>query len=108
MFETLTDQPADKILELMQLFRDDPRDNKVDLGVGVYKDAEGRTPVMRAIKAAERKLWEAETTKSYVAITGDAAFNAAMRRLILALPLIALPFVALSQEAAEPEGDQVV
>ena len=84
MFEHLTDQPADKILELMQLFRDDPRAEKVDLGVGVYKDAEGRTPVMRAVKAAEKRLWDTETTKSYVALTGDGAFNAAMRRLILA------------------------
>ncbi len=83
MFQTLTDQPADKILELMQLYRDDPRETKVDLGVGVYKDAEGRTPVMRAVKAAEKRLWEAETTKSYVGLVGDGAFNAAMRRLIL-------------------------
>ncbi|MDU8943933.1 amino acid aminotransferase [Ovoidimarina sediminis] len=84
MFEHLNQQPADKILELMQLFRDDPRDNKVDLGVGVYKDADGHTPVMRAIKAAEKQLWEAETTKSYVGILGDGAFNSAMRTLILA------------------------
>ena len=84
MFERLTDQPADKILELMKLYRDDPRDQKVDLGVGVYKDADGRTPVMRAVKAAERQLWETETTKSYVGLIGDPAFNSAMRRLILA------------------------
>ena len=58
MFETLKPQPADKILALMQMFREDPRDNKIDLGVGVYKNAEGLTPVMRAIKAAEHKLWE--------------------------------------------------
>ena len=83
MFQTLTDQPADKILELMQLYRDDPREQKVDLGVGVYKDAEGRTPVMRAVKAAEKRLWELEETKSYVGLVGDGAYNAAMRRLIL-------------------------
>jgi len=84
MFDRLTDQPADKILELMQLFRDDPREKKVDLGVGVYKDAEGRTPVMRAVKTAEKQLWEAETSKSYVGIIGDPAFNTAMRGLVLA------------------------
>ncbi|MEM9344663.1 MAG: aminotransferase class I/II-fold pyridoxal phosphate-dependent enzyme, partial [Pseudomonadota bacterium] len=84
MFDRLKDQPADKILELMQLFREDPRDNKVDLGVGVYKDAEGRTPVMRAVKTAEKQLWEAETSKSYVGIIGDPAFNSAMRKLVLA------------------------
>ena len=53
MFETLKTRPADSILMLMQMFRDDPRDTKIDLGVGVYKDASGRTPVMRAVKAAE-------------------------------------------------------
>jgi aspartate aminotransferase len=83
MLEHLKDHPADKILELMQLFREDPREAKIDLGVGVYKDAEGRTPVMRAVKAAEKELWETETTKSYVGLVGDPAFNTAMRELIL-------------------------
>jgi aspartate aminotransferase len=84
MLTNLKDQPADKILMLAQMFRDDPRSDKIDLGVGVYKDAEGRTPVMRAVKAAEKLLWESETTKSYVALAGDPAFNAAIRSLILA------------------------
>ncbi len=84
MLNNLKDHPADKILELMQLFRDDPRTDKVDLGVGVYKDAEGRTPVMRAVKAAEKQLWEAETTKAYVGLAGDPAYNTAMREMILA------------------------
>jgi aspartate aminotransferase len=84
MLTNLKDQPADKILMLAQMFRDDPRSDKIDLGVGVYKDAEGRTPVMRAVKAAEKQLWESETTKSYVALAGDPAFNAAIRSLILA------------------------
>ena len=52
MFETLKAQPADKILALVQAYREDPRDTKIDLGVGVYKDASGNTPVMRAVKAA--------------------------------------------------------
>lgn len=83
MFENLTAQPADKILQLMQMFREDPRDNKIDLGVGVYKNADGQTPVMRAVKTAERKLWELEDTKSYTGLTGDAGFHDAMRALIL-------------------------
>ncbi|WP_278922787.1 MULTISPECIES: aromatic amino acid transaminase [Pseudophaeobacter] len=83
MFETLKPQPADKILALMQMFREDPRDNKIDLGVGVYKNAEGQTPVMRAIKAAEHKLWEEQTSKSYVALAGDPAYSDAMIKLIL-------------------------
>ena len=56
MFETLKPTPPDKIIELMDLFKADPRTDKVDLGVGVYKDADGRTPVMRAVKAAEKRL----------------------------------------------------
>ncbi|MFP4044373.1 MAG: aromatic amino acid aminotransferase, partial [Rhodosalinus sp.] len=65
MFETLSTQPPDKIIELMKFFADDPREGKIDLGVGVYKNPEGVTPVMRAIKAAEKRLWEEQTTKSY-------------------------------------------
>ncbi|MBY6067318.1 aspartate/tyrosine/aromatic aminotransferase [Leisingera aquaemixtae] len=83
MFETLKPQPADKILALMQMFRDDPRADKIDLGVGVYKNAEGVTPVMRAIKAAEHKLWEEQTSKSYVGLAGDPAYADAMIKLIL-------------------------
>ncbi len=78
MLETLKPQPQDKILQLIQMFRDDPRDDKIDLGVGVYKDATGLTPVMRAVKAAEKKLWEAETTKTYTGLAGEPAFNAAL------------------------------
>lgn len=83
MFEKLQAQPADKILALMQAFRDDPREAKIDLGVGVYKNAEGITPVMRAIKAAEHRLWEEQQTKAYVGLAGDPAFADAMIGLIL-------------------------
>jgi len=84
MLEHLKPQAADKILMLMQMFRDDPRDDKIDLGVGVYKTAEGVTPIMRAVKAAEKQLWEVETTKTYTGLLGDPAYGAAMRDLILA------------------------
>jgi len=83
MFETLKEQPADKILALMQMFADDPRDQKIDLGVGVYKNAEGVTPVMRAVKAAEQRIWEQQTTKSYTGLAGDPAYADAMIGLIL-------------------------
>ena len=83
MFERLKAQPADKILTLMQMFRDDPRAQKIDLGVGVYKNAEGVTPVMRAIKTAEHRLWEEQQTKAYVGLVGDPAFSDAMIDLIL-------------------------
>ncbi len=84
MLSDLTPQPPDKILELMQLFRDDPRPQKIDLGVGVYKNAAGVTPVMRAVKTAEKRLVETQETKSYTGLTGDPAYTGAMRDLILA------------------------
>ncbi|SPJ23085.1 amino acid aminotransferase [Palleronia abyssalis] len=84
MLSNLKDQPADKILTLMQSFREDPRDEKLDLGVGVYKDASGHTPIMSAVKKAEAWLLESETTKSYTGLAGDPAYAAAMRSLVLA------------------------
>ncbi|WP_208349976.1 aromatic amino acid transaminase [Pseudaestuariivita rosea] len=83
MFEKLTEQPKDKILALMQMYRDDPRPTKIDLGVGVYKNADGVTPIMRSVKTAEQKWWQKEDSKSYVAIAGDAGFNDVMVDLVL-------------------------
>ena len=83
MFQHLKDQPKDKILALMQTYRDDPRDTKIDLGVGVYKNAQGVTPIMRAIKEAERRWWDEETTKAYTGLAGDPAFADAMIALVL-------------------------
>ena len=83
MFQSLKEQPADKILALMQKYKEDPRESKIDLGVGVYKNAEGLTPVMRAVKTAERQLWERETTKSYVGLVGDPQFSDVMVDLVL-------------------------
>jgi aspartate aminotransferase len=83
MFEHLNPQPEDKIIALMKAYREDPRPNKIDLGVGVYKDATGHTPVMRAVKAAEKRLWEDETTKTYTALAGDTDFNSALSSLVL-------------------------
>jgi len=83
MFETLKEQPADKILALVQAYRDDPRDGKIDLGVGVYKDASGNTPIMRGVKQAEQQLWQAETTKAYTGLAGDPAFGDAMVAMVL-------------------------
>ena len=83
MFQSLKEQPADKILALMQKYKEDPRESKIDLGVGVYKNAEGLTPVMRAVKTAEQQLWERETTKSYVGLVGDPQFSEVMIDLVL-------------------------
>jgi len=83
MLEHLSEQPKDKILALMAAYREDPRDTKVDLGVGVYKDASGNTPVMRAVKKAERRLVKEQTSKAYTGLAGDPAFSNAMIDLVL-------------------------
>ena len=83
MLEALKAQPQDKILQLIQMFKDDPRGDKIDLGVGVYKDATGLTPVMRAVKAAEKQIWDMQDSKTYTALTGEPGYNTAMRDLIL-------------------------
>jgi aromatic-amino-acid transaminase len=83
MLGNLKAQPADKILALMAKYKEDPRDQKIDLGVGVYKNAEGVTPVMRAVKEAERRLVKEQTSKSYVTLAGDPAFADAMIDLVL-------------------------
>ncbi|WP_392337697.1 aromatic amino acid transaminase [Loktanella salsilacus] len=84
MFQTLKAQAPDKILSLMQAYKADDRDTKIDLGVGVYKDASGNTPVMRAVKEAERRLVAEQTTKAYTGLAGDPAFADAMIDLLLA------------------------
>ena len=83
MLTRLTPQPADKILALMAAYREDPRDTKIDLGVGVYRDAEGHTPVMRAVKAAEQIVWETQDSKSYTGLAGDPAFADVMISMLL-------------------------
>lgn len=81
MFERLERISEDSILGLMAAYRADSSPAKVDLGVGVYRDERGETPVPEAVRAAERALLEAQTTKTYVAAAGNPAFNQAMERL---------------------------
>ena len=83
MFELLKDQPPDALLQLIKLHRDDPRTDKVDLGVGVYRDETGATPVMAAIKAAERHLLETQPSKSYLGPEGDARFVELLRPFVV-------------------------
>jgi len=104
MFETLKAQPADKILALVQAYREDPRDTKIDLGVGVYKDASGNTPIMRAVKAAEQRIWESQDTKVYTGLAGDPAYADAMAALVLG---DAVPRGAIAA-AATPGGTGAV
>jgi aspartate aminotransferase len=81
VFETLSPAAPDKIIALIGMFKDDPRKNKVDLGVGVYKDPKGQTPIMRAVRAAEKRLYDEQTTKTYLGMAGDPVFNQAIIKL---------------------------
>lgn len=83
MFETVTPPEPDKIIRLMDMFAADTRTGKVDLGVGVYRSPEGKTPVMAAVKQAEERIWTAQDSKSYVGLRGDLGYLDAMRHLIL-------------------------
>ncbi|GAA0728723.1 amino acid aminotransferase [Sphingomonas japonica] len=74
LFSGLEPRPSDPLLGLMTAFRADPRDAKLDLGVGVYKDEHGKTPVMRAIKAAETRLLADQDSKRYLGGDGDIRF----------------------------------
>jgi aspartate/tyrosine/aromatic aminotransferase len=82
MFETLTAAPPDKILSLSVLYRNDSRPTKMDLGVGVYKNSQGETVIMRAVREAEKRLYESQTTKTYLGMAGDEGFNKAMLKLV--------------------------
>ena len=83
MFHSLLVDQPDPIIVTMQKYHADSRPHKLDLGVGVYKDASGHTPIMKVIKSAEQALWEQETTKSYTSLVGDSAFNIAIQELVL-------------------------
>lgn len=74
MLSNLEQQPADALLALIKLHNDDPRADKIDLGVGVYRTGQGGTPVFGAIKAAEQKLIDTQTSKSYLGPEGDMGF----------------------------------
>ncbi|ARB72870.1 amino acid aminotransferase [Pasteurella multocida] len=82
MFENITAAPADPILGLGESFKAETRDNKINLGIGVYKDAKGNTPIMRAVKEAEKRLFDLEMSKNYLAIDGVAEFNACTKELL--------------------------
>ncbi|MEM9687860.1 MAG: amino acid aminotransferase [Pseudomonadota bacterium] len=81
MFEHMPAAPADAILRTMVEHRDDPRTEKIDLGVGVYRTPEGMTPVLASVKVAEQTLIDSQTTKTYLGSSGSADFNAAMTQL---------------------------
>ncbi|MFQ5548938.1 MAG: aromatic amino acid transaminase [Woeseia sp.] len=81
MFEKMSAMPPDAILTLIGEHRNDPREFKIDLGVGVYRDANGQTPIFSAVKKAERHLVDTQPTKAYLGSGGNPEFNAAIQAL---------------------------
>ncbi len=82
MWKNIQPAPPDSILGLTEEFKKDQNPQKVNLGVGVYKDDDGNTPVLRCVKAAEKELLETQISKSYLPISGDPGYAAAVQRLI--------------------------
>ena len=83
LFDHLKAQPADPLLSLIRLANADGRSGRIDLGVGVYRDAEGRTPILRAVKAAEHSLLRSQDSKAYLGPEGDMAFVELVKPLLL-------------------------
>lgn len=83
MFAELNQLPADPILGLIAQFREDTRAHKIDLGVGVYRNPQGETPVLAAVKEAETRLLATESSKAYVGPAGNPQYNQSMRQLVL-------------------------
>lgn len=82
MFENIQVAPADPILGLNDAYRNDPNPNKINLGVGVYKDELGATPILKSVKQAEERLVATEKTKSYLSIEGTEAYRQAVQELL--------------------------
>ncbi|WP_114764761.1 aromatic amino acid transaminase [Vibrio rhodolitus] len=83
MFSHLPEPKLDPILSLSVAYRNDPRAEKVDLGIGVYKSSTGETPIMQAIELAQQKVVATQKTKSYVGLAGCEEFNQSMVNLVL-------------------------
>lgn len=82
MFETISAAPEDSILGLTEAFKKDPNPKKVNLGVGVYKDGDGQTPVLSTVKEAEERLLQSEATKSYLPIDGLEAYATLCQEIV--------------------------
>lgn len=82
MFKKLEALPSDAILRLIAEYNEDPRPEKIDLGIGVYRNADGETPVLASVKEAERRLVATQMTKAYIGSGGNPVFNRAMQALV--------------------------
>jgi len=82
-FDALGDVQSDSLLALIAMANADPRPDKIDVGVGVYRDGAGNTPILRAVKKAEQLLWESQQTKSYIGGFGDKRYTELLRPIVL-------------------------
>ena len=82
LLDRLEAQPADPLIALIGLFRADPRPEKIDVGVGVFRDPAGNTPILKSVKTAERRLVEAQETKSYLGSEGDVRFAELIKPIV--------------------------
>ncbi|MGF1758641.1 aspartate/tyrosine/aromatic aminotransferase [Photobacterium sagamiensis] len=83
MFKQLTQAQLDPILSLSIAYREDSRADKMDLGIGVYRNSQGETPIMQAVQQAQQYLLATQTTKAYVGLAGNEVFNQSMMDLLL-------------------------
>jgi len=91
LFDRLKPQQPDALLALIGLYAADPRPTKIDVGVGVYKDAVGNTPILRSVKKAERILLDTQDTKSYLGSDGDVRFTALIKDIVFGPTIAADP-----------------
>jgi aromatic-amino-acid transaminase len=82
-FDALSDVQSDSLLALIAMANADPRPDKIDVGVGVYRDGAGNTPILRSVKAAEKRLWETQQSKSYIGGFGDKRYTELLRPIVL-------------------------
>jgi aspartate/tyrosine/aromatic aminotransferase len=82
MFEQFEATPQDPIIKLIGMYRDDPRPEKIDVGIGVFRDSNGETPIMQAVRISEEILHDRQTTKAYVGLAGDEIFNTQIADLV--------------------------
>lgn len=82
-FDALGDVQSDSLLALIAMANADPRPDKIDVGVGVYRDGAGNTPILRSVKAAEKRLWETQQSKSYIGGFGDKRYTELLRPIVL-------------------------
>ena len=83
MFESVAAAPPDAILGLTEAFQNDPNPRKVNLSVGQFKDDQGKTPILAAVKQAEQQLWNRQASKGYLGIDGHPDFDRLIPQLML-------------------------